>query len=203
MKQRLWTDIENEYVIEHYPNDLTADVARHLNRSSPAVANQAHILGLYKSDKFVHPTRYKKGNTPASKGKKMSPEQYEKCKANMFKKGHFKSRMPIGTITLRHNYKRNNHYFWIKIAEPEEWVLLHRYNWEKKYGPIPKGLNLVFKDGNTTNCELKNLELITRQEIMRRNTIHNRYPDEIKKTIMALGYLKRKINTYERKRETQ
>jgi len=147
----------------------------------------------------VYIYRFQKGHVPANKGHKMSPEQYDKVKHTFFKKGHVsKNKVPVGTVRTRHNYKRNTYYLWIKIAEPGEWEMLHRHNWKKKNVPIPKGLNLVFKDGDQNNCEPENLELITRKEIMQRNTIHN-YPEELKETIQALGRYKRKIKTHERR----
>jgi len=50
------------------------------------------------------------------------------------------------------------------------WKPLHIYNWEKTNGKIPKGHCLWFKNGDTMNCELSNLELITRAENMNRNS---------------------------------
>jgi hypothetical protein len=37
------------------------------------------------------------------------------------------------------------------------------------------------------------LELISRAELMRRNAIHNRYPEEMVRAIMMLGAVKRKL----------
>ena len=41
----------------------------------------------------------------------------------------------------------------------------HYYIWEKTNGKIPKGYYLCFKDGNTLNCELENLYLVTPSEL--------------------------------------
>lgn len=44
--------------------------------------------------------RFGKGHVPANKGKPMSKEQYEKCKATMFKKGHVPANhMEVGEYT--------------------------------------------------------------------------------------------------------
>jgi len=51
----------------------------------------------------------------------------------------------------------------------------------------------VFRDRNPQHIELDNLELVTRAENMRRNTIH-RYPPELKSTIRQLSKLKRAIS---------
>jgi hypothetical protein len=44
---------------------------------------------------------------------------------------------------------------------------------------------LTFRDGDKTNLSIENLELITRAELMRRNSIHNYGPE-----IAQLGQLK-------------
>jgi len=197
---RHWTESENKYMIEHYPDDQTADVAKHLNRTFYGVMTHAHTLGLYKSDKFVHPTHFQKGHVSANKGQKMSPELYEKCKGTMFKKGSTpKNKAPVGTIRFRTDHSSFN-YFWIKIEEPGLWKELHRWLYEIQFGPIPQGMNVVFADGDTGNLGPENFELITRKEIMARNTIHNCYPEELKNAVMALGRYKRKIKTYERRK---
>ena len=199
---------------EHYPDEITLNVANHLSRTTCAIFGRATILGLRKSEKFLNEFRhyftgmegyryrFQKGHVSANKGQKMSAEQYKKCKGTMFKKGIVpKNHQPVGTITERSNYKRSLTYLYIKVAEPNKWEHLHRHIWEKENGPIPKGLNLVFKDGDFRNCVTNNLELITNKENMRRNTIHNRYAGELKEAIQALGYFKRKINTHERSKQ--
>lgn len=80
----------------------------------------------------------------------------------------------------------------IKVAEPNVWEWTHRRNWIAAHGPIPKGMALVFKNGDRTNCDVNNLELVTRSELMRRNSIQ-RYPTEVKDAIRLLGKLKRTI----------
>ena len=72
------------------------------------------------------------------------------------------------------------------------WPLLNRHVWEQHYGPIPPGHAVVFRDRDRANCAIGNLELISRAELMRRNTIHN-LPTELRNTIMLLGAVKRKV----------
>lgn len=211
LARRPWTQQENEYLLQHYPDTLTDNIAKLLGRSRTSVNGQAYKLGLHKSESFKlseqsgrltgrqgMPTRFKKGHTPANKGKKMPEELYEKCSVTMFRKGNIpKNHKPVGTISIRGNHKREQHYLYIKLAEPNKWEFLHRHVWEKANGPIPKGMNLVFKDGNQNNCSLDNLELISNDQLMIRNTIH-RYPEELKEAIRILGQTKRKIRRYEK-----
>jgi hypothetical protein len=51
-------------------------------------------------------------------------------------------------------------YVYIKVKDPDEWVLKHRYIYEQKYGKIPKGCNVIFADGDKTNFNLDNLILV-------------------------------------------
>ena len=211
MNRRAWTLDEDQYMRDHYPDELGNDVSRVLGRSKSSMYSRARFLGLSKSDAFKisdfsgrlngkqgRNSWFPKGHTPANKGKKMSAEVYEKAKPTMFQKGDVpKNHKPVGSIGERNNYKRGSCYLYIKVAEPNKWERFHRHIWEAEHGPVPKGMNLVFKDGNSRKCQLDNLELITNDELMRRNTIHNRYPEELKKTILTLGQLKRRIRKHE------
>lgn len=70
-------------------------------------------------------------------------------------------------------------------------------NWERANGPLPVGHCLWFKDRNRQNCELSNLELITRAEMGRRAPLHA-WPKPLKRAIQARGALNRRINRMER-----
>ena len=43
-------------------------------------------------------------------------------------------------------------------------VYLHHVVWEQHHGPIPPGHKLAFRDGDHTNCDISNLELLTNSE---------------------------------------
>lgn len=72
------------------------------------------------------------------------------------------------------------------------WRAVHLILWEQAHGSVPKGHAVVFKNGNKSDIRLANLDLITRAELMRRNTIHNLPPD-LKQVIQLTGALKRVI----------
>jgi hypothetical protein len=98
---------------------------------------------------------------------------------------------PIGSTRVT-----NDGYLQRKISDtgypPRDWVGVHILLWEEAHGPIPKGHALIFKDRNKGNLCLENFELITRAELMRRNTIHN-YPPELVDVIRLGGALKRRL----------
>jgi hypothetical protein len=58
----------------------------------------------------------------------------------------------------------------------------------------------VFKNGNKQDVRIENLEMISRQELMRRNTIH-RYPPALKEVIRLAGKLKRTIEDAHEKQD--
>jgi HNH endonuclease len=75
------------------------------------------------------------------------------------------NRMPIGSIRIRTRHKRyGEQRAWIKVAEPNTWQLLARYQWEKHHGAIPKGLGIHHKDENTLHDAIDNLELVSKKD---------------------------------------
>lgn len=196
----------DEILKQRYPHESTRILAEELGVSIKYIYNRVHFLGIskteeyYKSDKSGRyppgwkggvSTQFKKGHASFNKGMKMSAELYEKVKPTMFKKGNRPHNWkPDGTIEQRID-NSGKAYLHIKIKD-SHWMLYHRYVWEKEVGPIPKGFIVSFKDGNIKNCDIENLELITRMENMKRNTIQ-RYPAELQQLIKLKCKLIKKI----------
>lgn len=112
---------------------------------------------------------FKKGHVPANKGKKwdeyLTKEQQEKARRTCYKKGNMpKQHREVGSerITI-------DGYLEVKVAELNKWALKHRLVYEEAFGKIPKGMNLIFADGNKLNLELDNLLLVTDNELLRMN----------------------------------
>jgi len=80
------------------------------------------------------------------------------------------------------------------------WKSVHSLLWEKHNGPVPKGHVVVFRDKDRTRIEIENLECITREENMRRNSLHN-MPEPLKDVIRIRGVLNRHINKRDGKNE--
>lgn len=119
-------------------------------------------------------TRFKKGQDSWKKGKRMPPEQYERCKKTMFQKGNLSNARPIGDERID-----ADGYTYVKIEQPNKWKLKHRVLWEDKYGTIPKGYNLIFADGNKQNLDLDNLILVSDSElfILNKNELYKKDKD--------------------------
>lgn len=109
--------------------------------------------------------RYEKGHVPDNKGKKMSKEQYGKCKRTMFRKGNIPhNHRPIGSERIN-----VSGYTEVKVEEPNKWRPKYQVVWEREYGKIPKHHVIIFADGNKQNFDLDNLVCVSRQELIRLN----------------------------------
>jgi hypothetical protein len=194
----------NDIIRERYPIEPTKKIADDLGLSESSVYNRAFAMGIKKDPVYLRSTQYppgylggkatqfQKGHAPANKGQKMSNELYQKVAHTMFKKGSKPvNTQPIGTIHQRKD-TGGKMYQYIKLAD-SNWQLLNRYTWEQHNGPIPKGMVVVYKDGNYLNNDITNLLMITKKENMARNTIH-RLPEELQQVMRLKCKLINKIN---------
>ena len=189
----------------------TTEIAERFNVPVYAIYNRAGYLGLKRPPQlFVecgkrlaqnprsHEHRYKKGNVSHNKGKKMPPEQYERCKATMFKKGD----LPKQTREVGSERVNRDGYTEIKVAHPNKWKLKHRVIWEEAYGEIPEGCNIQFKNHNPQDLRLENLYLISKaDQISKENSYLAKYPKVMQQIIQLKGAIKRQTNKYERNNE--
>ena len=194
----------NDIIRERYPFEPTKKIADDLGLSEGSVYNRAYAMGIKKDPVYLRSTQYppgylggkatqfQKGQTPPNKGQKMSKDLYEKVEKTMFKKGNKPmNTQPIGTIHQRKD-TGGKMYLYIKLAD-SKWQLLNRYTWEQHNGPIPKGMVVVYKDGNYLNNDIANLLMITKKENMARNTIQ-RLPKELQQVMRLKCKLIKKIN---------
>lgn len=193
-----------QQIIDLYPNHSTKYIAELLGVSISKVYNIAWGANVKKSPEYlltpesgriIEPSvsnQFKPGHTPHNKGKQMDAKIYEKVAPTMFKKGNKPyNTKPVGTINVRLD-SDGRPYQYIKIKD-SHWELLQRHVWAKANGEIPAGCVVIFLDGNYLNCELNNLQLISRKENMARNTIQ-RYPAELQEVMKLTCKLKRKTN---------
>lgn len=204
LKNTPFTEDEQNFIIENYLLFPVKRVAKMVGRSEYGVFNFLRRKGLVVPPELVEQRKkdsyIKKGATPINKGKKLteycSPEAIERMKATQFKKGNLPANTAgaDGEIRIRFDHPRQGGkaYKYIRLSL-SKWVLYHRYLWEQVNGAIPPKHVLRFKDGDSLNCELDNLELITFEQNMELNTIH-RFPPELKEIIKLNHKLKRKIN---------
>lgn len=209
MTQRIWTATDIEILRKEYQDTPTKTLAERLGVSAAAVYSKAYGLGLKKSkayldspaacrlDGFVGSScRFKKGHKPHNAGKK-GWQAGGNARKTQFQPGHRGGKAaalykPIGSerITMDGYLQRK-----VNDGMPlqQRWKMVHNLIWEEAMGSIPKGHIVVFRNGNKQDLCVENLELISRAENMRRNTIH-RYPPELKSTIRLAGKLRRAID---------
>jgi len=78
-----------------------------------------------------------------------------------------KDPMPLGTVVIRceiaNGRRRYTRYIKVNLKGPEQnrWMQYSRWWWEKNRGPIPKGMLVLRKDGQTLNDSPDNLILGT------------------------------------------
>lgn len=203
-KRHVWSDEEDRTLIDRYPSEQTELIACDLKISIYQIYARASRLGLKKSEAFLLSAqsgrldgtlgaqyRFCKGITPWNKGLKGRPAT-GRAVETQFKKGDKPGNwLPIGSTRLT-----PDGYLQRKITDtgypPVDWKGVHVLLWEEYFGPVPTSHCVCFKDENKSNIAIGNLELITRAERMRRNTIH-RYPEELKSAMRAISKLKRTI----------
>lgn len=185
--------IENVKGISHKELTKRFNERFSTNLSESALANMKRKLNLTNDIN----TKFKKGQTSWNKGRKMSTEQYEKCKKTMFQKGNLSNARPVGDERID-----IDGYTYIKVKQPNKWVLKHRWLYEKEKGKIPKGYNLIFADGNKQNLNLDNLILVSNSElfIMNQKGLYKQ-DKELTKSGAIVAKVLDKVN--KRKRDTK
>ena len=219
--RRFWTPEEDATITVLYPDMPTAEVAERIHRSVSSTYQRAYVLGLTKSAAYLASPaacrlrrgdnvgaafRFVKGQTPPNKGLRRPGYAPGRMKETQFRKGErrgvaVKLWKPIGTDRVS-----KDGYLERKINDglplQARWRAVHLVLWEAEHGPLPPGHAIVFVNGDRTDIRLDNLALITRGDLMRRNTVHN-LPAPLPQTIQLLGALNRKINRRNRQDEEQ
>jgi len=194
-----------------YPYIRGPLVAEYLDITVSKMYNFVWDIGLKKHPKFKHQmnsalaieagerTRFKKGQVPHNKGKKMPQSIYDKAAPTMFKKGNkpFNTREE-NAMSIRKDTKGRD-YCYSKVAD-SKWVLTHRLVWEQANGPIPARHIIRFIDGNTMNYDLSNLECISMRENINKNTIQ-RFPKDLQQVIKLKSKLNKTINNGKKRNE--
>lgn len=201
---------ELELVRRNFATSRTADLAAALGVAYHQVAKLADRMGLRKSEEWLNGpdggrtdgkrglgTRFQPGQPGWNKGLQLGSDW---CKATQFKPGQRpRNHLPIGSLRVQ-----SSGYLQIKLTDtgypPRDWVMYHRHVWEQAHGPIPAGRLVVFCDGRQrvepAEITLDVLECVTRQEHMRRHTVHQ-YGPEIAELVHLRGRITRQIKRRE------
>lgn len=175
-----WKPDEDKILTKLYPKMTNQEIGERMGVKASAIDARAFKLGLKKDPEWRYMcsmvSAFQKGSVPANKGRRqkeyMSKAAIERTKATRFKKGQLpKNTLCDGAIRIRRTSiaRGSRQYKVIRIALGK-WVELSRYNWEKKHGPIPKGMRLHCKSKDPLNCDPGNWELISGADAVRRNS---------------------------------
>lgn len=201
-ERRAWSSWEDTAMTALYPDSSNEQLARLLGRTNSAIKNRANTLGIHKSEEFNkavnRKTRFSKGQQAWNKGKPHPSS--ERSRETQFKKGEKpKNWVPIGAERIT-----KEGYLQRKITDTgvtrNDFIPVHHLVWIEHTGrPVPDGYALIFKDGDRRNFAPENLELISRADLMRRNSIH-RLPPEVTSQVRVLQGFNRKLRRIERER---
>lgn len=214
--RRFWTPDEQQCLRDWYPWVPTADLADALSMPVQRLLSKAGHLGLRKSRELIaeiarahslrpdhggHRTRFHPGQPAWNKGTHFIAGG--RSAETRFKPGRAASAAlnykPIGSLRINPDGALERKVTDDPVLAPaRRWVPVARLVWEAAHGQIPPGMSVVFRDGmRTTDPERivpAALELVTRAELMRRNSIHARTTPEIARIVQLRGVLTRQIN---------
>jgi hypothetical protein len=214
MNGRAWSEEDRRQLAALYPALPTKEIAKRLNRPISSVYGQARKLGVAKSAEYLRrecrlqkgstigrASQFHKGHVPANKGLRRPGYHAGRMKETQFKKGQVsKTWVPVGTEVLD-----DEGYLKRKISDDRtkpsrfNWRYVHTMTWEAKHGPLPRGHAVAFKNGDRADIREENLELVSRRELMRRNSVHN-LPKALAEVVQLRGALIRQIRRKERAR---
>lgn len=139
---------------------------------------------------------FEPGAVPPNKGKKM-PYNANSARTQ-FKKGQ----LPKNTKFLGHErIDAKDGYVYVSVAETNphtgferRYVLKHKWQWEQANGPVPDGMCLKCLDGDKTNTNPSNWELIARAVNLRLNgrwsLAYDQAEPEVRPAVLAAAKLR-------------
>ena len=169
--QLLYADMRNEDLSEllGQPAADIASRACHLGlHKSPEVLAQTYSLAMLRSG--PRPGQFEPGTRPWNKDLRGYSVELGR---SHFKAGNRPPTwVPVGTERWTTPPTRSPNaprYLKRKVAEPDQWALVHHIVWEQHHGPVPDGFIVTFVDGDTSNPTIDNLRCICRADLSASN----------------------------------
>ncbi|HWT21676.1 MAG TPA: HNH endonuclease [Variovorax sp.] len=107
--------------------------------------------------------------------------------------------LPVGTEIRRRGV---NSYVMVKTLDDSGsivWVRKSHLIWKETTGAMPpKGMRLVYRDGDRDNCAFDNLELIPDAESANRMTRLRSYPPELQEAVRLLSKVRKALHEREK-----
>lgn len=187
-----YTDEMKQFILDNYKGRYNQELADLFNQKFNTNIT-SRMIKSYKANNKLNSGltgKFRKGQTPHNKGKKMPKEVYEKVKHTMFAKGNVPpNHRPVGSERIS-----KDGYIEVKVAEPNKWRLKQRVVYEEAKGKIPEGCPIIFLDGNKRNFDIDNLRCITRSELLYLNCNGLNNSNEITETGILMARLDRDKN---------
>ncbi len=182
-----YTDEMKQFILDNYKGRYNQELADLFNQKFNTNITSRTIKSYKANNKLNSGLtgKFRKGQTPHNKGKKMPKEVYEKVKHTMFAKGNVPpNHRPVGSERIS-----KDGYIEVKVAEPNKWRLKQRVVYEEAKGKIPEGCTIIFLDGNKRNFDIDNLRCITRSELLYLNCNGLNNSNEITETGILMARL--------------
>ena len=187
-----YTDEMKQFILDNYKGRYNQELADLFNQKFNTNVTSRTIKSYKANNKLNSGLsgKFRKGQTPHNKGKKMPKEVYEKVKHTMFANGNVPpNHRPVGSERIS-----KDGYIEVKVAEPNKWRLKQRVVYEEAKGKIPEGCTIIFLDGNKRNFDIDNLRCITRSELLYLNCNGLNNSNEITETGILMARLDRAKN---------
>lgn len=195
MKRFLYSQEHANFIANGYKtmniNDLTKAFNSNfgLNKTSKQLKSYISRMGF----KSGRTGRFHKGNIPWNRCLNSLLQNNDKENFKVFLNSHIK---PIGFERVD-----KSGYVLVKVHERNPYTgcstrfkFKHVLIWEKNKGPVPEGMVVFFKNGNSRDFSIDNLTLVSRSELLALNQYgYKNSPDDLKPTIIILSKLKSKI----------
>ncbi|MDD5292867.1 MAG: HNH endonuclease signature motif containing protein [Candidatus Izemoplasmatales bacterium] len=208
-KQHKYSSEEISWLKENYKKHERPILLKMFNSTFHSDISDGALKSILKSHKIFsgRTGRFVKGQVSFNKGLRwddfMTPAGRIRSLETTFKKGHTPcNTLPIGTLMMK-----GDGYVWVKVREtglPNRpwrlWEQKHRLVWEGANGPIPKGYNIIFLDGNRWNFDLSNLMMLSKRQhaTMCKLGMYTKDPDLTKTGILVVEVIRKACE----KRET-
>lgn len=161
-----------DYIRANYIGVGPTEMAKRLNEKFGTSYTAQQLNSYYKNHGLNSGLtgRFEKGH---NRGRKWPKGQYAPgCEKGFFRSGQ----LPNNTKPIGYERETKSGYIEIKIAmrpsapnRNDNFTSKQRYVWEQTHGPIPAGMEVIFKDGNKRNFDPDNLALVTRAEKLEMN----------------------------------
>lgn len=184
----IYTAEQKRWLKKHRPKLLPTQLAQLFNERFGTQVSASALKGMCTRMGLKAPSngRYKAGGTPWNKGMKglrLSPR-------TEFSDGY----RPHNTLPIGSECRKNDDYWYVKTADPNQWTAKHRLIWEAAHGPKPANCCLIFLDGNLDNFALDNIHCVKRAVLLQlnRNKYKQAHP-ELKPAVLAVSKLESAI----------